>query len=434
MINPRSFRCFLCGAPTFGLLDGNLISTTFHTHFNQLDLKTFHLPLLAIFLLAETSLTAQVTNNLQLPTSVNGSGGAPHASAMLDVQSDSKGVLVPRMTTAQRTMIASPATGLLVFDTTTGGFWFFNGTAWVNLSASNALADADGDTKIQVEESPDEDIIRFDLGGTESMVLRKNAFGAPRLELPNALYNTFVGENAGSANTTGYYNTASGSHALFSNTTGTSNTAIGNLALYSNTTGIYNTATGDNALRFNTTGNQNTAIGSGAMGESTSGSNNTACGTQALRYNTTGIANSATGFRALQFNTTGYYNTANGTDALWQNTTGNSNTAYGTSALSDNTTGSINTAIGGGTLSHNKANSRSTAIGYSAMRYADDRTTGRDTYNTAIGYEALKGGFPAADNTGQWNTGGPGALFQHHWLRQQRQWWVCALFHHHRLR
>ncbi|MBU0764291.1 MAG: tail fiber domain-containing protein, partial [Bacteroidetes bacterium] len=59
-------------------------------------------------------------------------------SAMLDVKSDTKGVLVPRMTTVQRTAVSSPATGLLVFDTDVDCFFFYNSTSWVNLSSGNA--------------------------------------------------------------------------------------------------------------------------------------------------------------------------------------------------------------------------------------------------------------------------------------------------------
>jgi uncharacterized protein (TIGR02145 family) len=43
---------------------------------------------------------------------------APDPSAMLDIQSTSKGLLPPRMTTAERNAISNPATGLLVFNTT----------------------------------------------------------------------------------------------------------------------------------------------------------------------------------------------------------------------------------------------------------------------------------------------------------------------------
>ena len=58
-----------------------------------------------------------------------------HPSAMLDVKSVTKGMLVPRLTTVQREAVSSPATGLLVFDTDEGAFYFYNGTAWVDLSA-----------------------------------------------------------------------------------------------------------------------------------------------------------------------------------------------------------------------------------------------------------------------------------------------------------
>ncbi len=81
-------------------------------------------------------------NNSELPTSINDDGTAPDASAILDVQSTNKGILIPRMTTAQRTAIAAPGRGLLVFDTSTGGFWFHDGTAWADLSAGGG-ADAD---------------------------------------------------------------------------------------------------------------------------------------------------------------------------------------------------------------------------------------------------------------------------------------------------
>jgi hypothetical protein len=62
------------------------------------------------------------------------------ASAMLDVASTTKGVLIPRMLAAQRTAISSPASGLLVYQTDgTPGFYYNAGTptspTWVILSA-----------------------------------------------------------------------------------------------------------------------------------------------------------------------------------------------------------------------------------------------------------------------------------------------------------
>jgi hypothetical protein len=66
----------------------------------------------------------------------------------------------------------SPTSG----DTHTVGdkTWTWNGTSWdvvVSTPISNQIIDADGDTRIHVEESPDEDYIRFDTAGTERMTI-----------------------------------------------------------------------------------------------------------------------------------------------------------------------------------------------------------------------------------------------------------------------
>lgn len=63
---------------------------------------------------------------------------SPHGSAVLDVSSTTKGILVPRMTTAQRTAIDTPAIGLLVFDTDLQQFIFNVDTGWVTIQAGTA--------------------------------------------------------------------------------------------------------------------------------------------------------------------------------------------------------------------------------------------------------------------------------------------------------
>jgi hypothetical protein len=50
---------------------------------------------------------------------------------MLEVSAVDKGVLIPRMSSTQRQMIPNPTNGLLVFDVTTVGFWYFDGLQWV---------------------------------------------------------------------------------------------------------------------------------------------------------------------------------------------------------------------------------------------------------------------------------------------------------------
>jgi len=62
----------------------------------------------------------------------------PDASAQLDVKSSAKGVLVPRLTSVQRSGIAAPADGLLVYDTDTKGFWYFKiGTGWAKVDSES---------------------------------------------------------------------------------------------------------------------------------------------------------------------------------------------------------------------------------------------------------------------------------------------------------
>ena len=126
-------------------------------------MKNIRFALLAVLLSAFGFLNAQV--------GINNDNSVPDASAMLDVKSDSKGILVPRMSSSQRMMISNAAAGLLVFDITTESFWFKDGMAWVELVSGNVntLMDGDGDTKVQVEESTDEDVIRLDVDETEAI-------------------------------------------------------------------------------------------------------------------------------------------------------------------------------------------------------------------------------------------------------------------------
>ena len=55
------------------------------------------------------------------------------ASSILTINSTTKGVLFPRMTTTQKNAISSPATGLQVYDTTLNQMSYYNGTTWTNI-------------------------------------------------------------------------------------------------------------------------------------------------------------------------------------------------------------------------------------------------------------------------------------------------------------
>ena len=70
---------------------------------------------------------------------VNTDGSQPNPSAMLDVKSTTKGFLTPRMTLAQRNAIASPAIGLMIFQTdNTVGYYYYNGAAWTQMGGGGA--------------------------------------------------------------------------------------------------------------------------------------------------------------------------------------------------------------------------------------------------------------------------------------------------------
>jgi hypothetical protein len=64
---------------------------------------------------------------------------SPNANAILDISSNNKGVLIPRMDSVQRQHIAN-VMGLMVYDTTTKSFWYNNGTAWINISPKANLS------------------------------------------------------------------------------------------------------------------------------------------------------------------------------------------------------------------------------------------------------------------------------------------------------
>ena len=63
---------------------------------------------------------------------------SPSAGAMLDINSTTSGLLIPRMTQVQRNAIGSPTTGLLIYQTdNTPGFYYYNGSAWTTMGSDN---------------------------------------------------------------------------------------------------------------------------------------------------------------------------------------------------------------------------------------------------------------------------------------------------------
>ncbi len=79
---------------------------------------------MAILLVASALLSAQ---------SVGIGTATPNPGAALEIQSSTQGMLIPRMSSAQRDAISPAPAGLLVFDNTTGSFWFKGNSNWIEL-------------------------------------------------------------------------------------------------------------------------------------------------------------------------------------------------------------------------------------------------------------------------------------------------------------
>jgi hypothetical protein len=70
------------------------------------------------------------------------------SSSVLQIESTTQGVLFPKMTSEQRDLIATPQTGLLIFQIDNSpGFYFYDGTAWVALDTSNGTSSGGSDSK-----------------------------------------------------------------------------------------------------------------------------------------------------------------------------------------------------------------------------------------------------------------------------------------------
>lgn len=356
----------------------------------------------------------------------------PDASAMLDIKSNTKGLLIPRTSTVSRLAIINPAKGLILYDSTTNNFWFYNGSSWNSMTDNNASWKLNGNAAVN-------SATQF-IGTTDNQPIRLRVNNTWAGEINPINGNIGLGINAGPLQTTGINNTALGiaslannitgsnnvaigdsalynhnnpgtnvavgTHTLYKNTTGVANTAVGPYALYKNDYGGYNTAVGVNSLSNNINGDENVAIGSRAL-QFNGGSFNTSTGASSLRFSLGGTSNVANGYRALYSNTYGSYNTAMGFDALYANSTGQENTAIGAYALHENTTGLQNTAIGSYAMFYQSFsnngiswNSGNTAVGYQALYRNQPTDVYNGINNTAIGSLSLRNNTNGTENTG----------------------------------
>jgi hypothetical protein len=235
----------------------------------------------------------------------------PDNSAVLELSSDSKGLLIPRLTISQRDQILSPASGLMIYQVNANpGFYYFDSKSWKPLNSIEAKSVAlDIQNWSKTGDAGTNAVSNF-LGTTDNVSLAFRAnnrqsgfidvtgqnthFGYLAGEFSSGIGNTVIGAlsyNVGS----GSNNTGVGLNAL-RNTTGDGNVAIGNDALITNSGGNYNMGIGTLALRNNVSGFGNVAIGTQSL-MNTTGSNNVGIGFTA-GMNATGSRNVFLGYQS----------------------------------------------------------------------------------------------------------------------------------------
>jgi trimeric autotransporter adhesin len=375
--------------------------------------KTSFMKLYAIVIFL--TFTVSAAEKLMAQQNVGIGTNSPHGSSILDIRSNSRGLLIPRINLLNETdqvTIQGPLISLLVYNTNNGlqngeGFYYWNGVIWNKLATRSNLASFAWGVNGNSGTNSNTDFI----GTTDfkPLVFKVNNLLSGKIDPgPNNTFygylagegistgqnNTFIGQNAGNATTTGGSNFFGGHLSGFSNTAGGANVFLGQEAGKENTTGSRNTFLGQDAGISNTTGSGNIFIGIGAGRNNTTQGGSVAIGEESLASVTTGLRNTAVGDFSMTANTTGSFNTAIGNSVLGSNTTGIQNTAVGHLALTNNTTGFNNVAVGRTALFSNTNGERNAAFGVDAMR---NNISG--VYNTACGNTAL-----ALNEFGDYNT------------------------------
>lgn len=397
---------------------------------------------------------------------INTDGSTAHPSALLDIKSTNKGLLIPRInlvSDSDLTTISSPRLSLLIYNTNGTvddgeGFYFWNGSKWSKLvtknnvynlswsvdgnSGTNPLNDFIGTTDNRPLIFKTNNLLSGKIDGAANNIFFGQSAGIDNTAGNNNSFfgqsagtnnttgnnNVFVGHLSGAANNTGSNNLFAGELSGSSTTTGNGNAFVGHAAGRENTTGNRNTFLGEDAGINNTIGNQNIYIGNGAGRQNTAavsmvavgtdplssivnGTNNVAIGTAALKNAEFAYAQVAVGDSAL-YSSSAYANTALGSKAMYSNTSGFENTATGTQALYFNKGGVGNTANGFNALRANTGGGNNTATGSLAMYY---NTVGNDNtgvgnscmFSNTTGYNNVAAGYRNmySNTTGHDNTG-----------------------------
>lgn len=260
----------------------------------------------------------------------------PDKSAILDLKSTDKGLLIPRLTSVQKLGIKEPVEGLIIYQTDeTPGIFIFSQNKWSPLKTNEQLSvatlDANGwsldgngvatsvkaaATSASFIGTPAGVSLNFKIGNTQAG------------KIDAVTDNLFFGYQAGGL-TIGSGNVGVGTFSLNANVAGGRNMAFGYKSLFKNVDGVDNVSIGKDAMTENISGGFNTAIGSGAL-YSNLASANVGIGAGALYSNSTGAGNVGIGVNSAN-TILGSNNTAIGNNA-GRNKNGSGNIYIGNDA------------------------------------------------------------------------------------------------------
>jgi hypothetical protein len=284
--------------------------------------------------------------------SINTDGSTANTSAILDIKSTTKGMLVPRMSKSEKNAISSPATGLLIFQNAPDsiGFHYYDGAAWVWIELlTNAAWKTKGNAGTDTA-------INF-IGTTDNMPIRFKQNGQYLGQWDINKGNYLIGERTGILKPSAMQNSiAIGDSAL---------AAVGNII--SPSSSDYSIAVGYKALKNHQSQIGNIAVGAFTLQNFVSnaggGFGSVAVGYQAMNKLLTGEQNIAVGAFALVNDTTGVGNTAMGASSLINKKTGNFNSAAGFNAGATLRIGNNNTFLGANAYPAVDSLQNATAIG-----------------------------------------------------------------------
>ena len=299
----------------------------------------------------------------------------PDAKAALEIKASDRGLLIPRLTAAQRAGIAAPPQGLLVYQTDAPeGFYYAAGSpvAWVFLNPAGGGADNLGNHTATTALNLGTNALVGTGASISGVGVGVRADGGLNLGQNGVGNNVLLGYQAGQSltptvNGRGVHNQFSGYQTGLSNTTGRDNLFVGYQSGYDNTTGSFNCFSGNGSGSYNTTGSYNVFSGLGSGYFNTTGDNNQFSGYLSGYNNSTGNNNVFTGYQSGYNNSAGGHNVFSGYQSGINNTTGTENVFLGYQTGQDNATGSYNTALGSYSGTYQNVVSNSTALGNGAI-------------------------------------------------------------------